>query len=75
MWETVARDRFLHAYLTRSHEGDFLPADREELLTMLDVFEIDKALYELDYEHSHRPDWVRIPLRGIAQVLEREPAR
>jgi maltose alpha-D-glucosyltransferase/alpha-amylase len=75
MWESVARERFLHGYLTRSHEGDFLPADREELLTMLDVFEIDKALYELAYEHGHRPDWVRIPLRGIAQVLEREPAR
>jgi len=75
MWETVARERFLHAYLTRSHEGHFLPTDREELFTMLDVFEIDKALYELAYEHSHRPDWVRIPLRGIAQVLEREPAR
>jgi maltose alpha-D-glucosyltransferase/alpha-amylase len=75
MWETVARERFLRGYLTRSHEGDFLPPDREELLTMLDVFEIDKALYELAYEHGHRPDWVRIPLRGIAQVLEREPAR
>lgn len=75
MWETLARERFLHAYLTRSHEGHFLPTDREELFTMLDVFEIDKALYELAYEHSHRPDWVRIPLRGIAQVLEREPAR
>lgn len=75
MWETVARERFLHAYLSRSHEGSFLPADRETLGTMLDIFEIDKALYELGYEHSHRPDWVRIPLRGITQVLEREPLR
>jgi predicted trehalose synthase len=44
-------------------------------MTMLDVFEIDKALYELMYEQLHRPDWVRIPIRGIAQVTEREPTR
>jgi trehalose synthase-fused probable maltokinase len=74
-WETLARERFLHGYLTRSLEGRFLPPDRETLMTMLDVFEIDKALYELMYEQLHRPDWVRIPIRGIAQVTEREPTR
>ncbi|HWL65537.1 MAG TPA: hypothetical protein VNP73_06135 [Actinomycetota bacterium] len=72
IWESVARERFLAAYLSRSHEGRFLPSDRETLMTMLDVFEIDKALYELGYEHSHRPDWILIPLQGISQVLERE---
>ncbi|MDP9069656.1 MAG: phosphotransferase [Actinomycetota bacterium] len=70
-WEELARDRFLHGYLTRSHEGDFLPGDRASLLAVLDFFEIDKALYELAYELSHRPTWVHIPLRGIRQVIER----
>jgi len=32
-----------------------------ELTTML----LEKALYELRYELNTRPDWVRIPLRGI----------
>ena len=73
MWETVVRERFLHAYLTRTHEGKFLPADREALSTMLDAFEIDKALYELSYERSHRPAWTRIPIAGIYKVLERAP--
>lgn len=75
MWESLARERFLHGYLTRSLEGRFLPPDRETLMTMLDVFEIDKALYELMYEQLHRPDWARIPVRGLAQVIEREPKR
>ena len=70
-WENLARDRFLHGYLTRSHEGNFLPGDRASLLALLDFFEIDKALYELGYELGHRPDWVPIPLRGIRQVIER----
>lgn len=71
VWENLARDRFLHGYLTRSHEGNFLPADRASLLTVLDFFEVEKALYELGYELSHRPDWIPIPLRGIRQVIER----
>ncbi len=70
-WEQLARDRFLGAYLSRSHEADFLPAERDSISAMLDVFEIDKALYEVGYERSHRPEWVRIPLRGIEQAIKR----
>ena len=70
-WEQLARERFSNGYLTRSHEGDFLPADRGALFALLDFFEIDKALYELGYELSHRPEWIDIPLRGIRQVIER----
>ena len=69
-WETLARERFIHGYLTRSHEGRFVPRDRDELMVMLDVFEIDKALYEVGYERGHRPDWLRIPLRGISTIVE-----
>lgn len=69
-WEQIARERFIHGYLTRSHEGRFVPRDRAELMVMLNVFEIDKALYEVGYERGHRPDWLRIPLRGITKVVE-----
>jgi trehalose synthase-fused probable maltokinase len=74
-WERSARQRFLSSYLATSHEGQFLPADRDAMGTMLDAFEIEKALYELAYESSHRPDWLRIPLRGIAQVCKQGPRR
>lgn len=74
-WEQLARGRFSQGYLTKSHEGDFLPADRAAQADLLDFFEIDKALYELGYELSHRPTWIHIPLRGIRQVIERGEKR
>jgi maltose alpha-D-glucosyltransferase/alpha-amylase len=69
VWEDLARGRFLTAYLRRSHEGKFLPPNRPDLKAMLDVFEIDKALYEIGYEQRNRPDWIQIPLHGLARIL------
>jgi trehalose synthase-fused probable maltokinase len=69
VWEDLARGRFLTAYLRRSHEGKFLPPNRSDLKTMLDAFEIDKALYEIGYERGNRPDWIKIPLHGLARIL------
>jgi trehalose synthase-fused probable maltokinase len=69
VWEDLARGRFLTAYLRRSHEGKFLPPNRSDLKAMLDVFEIDKALYEIGYEQRNRPEWIEIPLHGLARIL------
>jgi trehalose synthase-fused probable maltokinase len=41
-------------------------AQTEELLRL---YLVEKALYELKYELNNRPDWVRIPLRGLRQLL------
>jgi maltose alpha-D-glucosyltransferase / alpha-amylase len=32
------------------------------------LFEIEKALYELRYELNNRPEWVGVPLAGIAEL-------
>ena len=37
---------------------------------LLELFVLEKALYELRYEIDNRPDWVRIPLRGLIEALE-----
>jgi maltose alpha-D-glucosyltransferase/alpha-amylase len=33
------------------------------------MYLIEKALYELGYELNNRPDWIRIPLRGLRHLL------
>jgi maltose alpha-D-glucosyltransferase/alpha-amylase len=70
IWEQWAGASFLKGYLTVAGHAPFLPADPVQRATLLDLFLLDKALYELNYELNNRPDWVRIPLRGLAELLQ-----
>jgi maltose alpha-D-glucosyltransferase / alpha-amylase len=36
---------------------------------LLDLFLIQKVAYEIGYELAMRPDWVRIPLEGLRDLL------
>ncbi len=71
-WHAWVSAIFLAAYLEAAAEGRFLPAAREELAMLLEAYLLEKAIYELAYELNNRPGWVRIPLQGILQLLERE---
>ena len=60
-WEAHNRQAFLEGYLgARRDRRSLLPA-RVGRRRVLIAFELDKALYELDYEQAHRPDWVQHP--------------
>jgi maltose alpha-D-glucosyltransferase/alpha-amylase len=43
--------------------------NRTELNFLLQLYLPEKSVYELGYELNGRPDWIRIPLKGIQQVL------
>jgi predicted trehalose synthase len=51
-------------------EPSLLPPGESNARTLLTIFELEKAVYELRYELNNRPDWVRIPVAGIARLLE-----
>jgi maltose alpha-D-glucosyltransferase/alpha-amylase len=38
---------------------------------LLDLFLVEKAAYEIVYESSSRPDWLDVPVRGLAQLADR----
>ncbi|HEX2164955.1 MAG TPA: maltose alpha-D-glucosyltransferase [Thermoanaerobaculia bacterium] len=46
-----------------------VPNDPADLALLLEVFLLEKAIYELRYELNNRPDWVAIPLAGILDLL------
>jgi maltokinase len=70
-WEERARAGFLEAYLG-TVDPTLLPAGRPAIEKLLAIFELEKAVYELRYELNNRPDWVPIPVAGIARLLETE---
>ena len=48
--------------------GDEAPS-QELTGALLDLFTLQKAIYEVGYELANRPTWVRIPLAGVMDVL------
>lgn len=68
-WYSWVSASFLRGYLTQSGQALFLPQKREDLRVLLDAYLLEKAIYEVRYELNNRPDWVRIPLRGILDLL------
>ena len=72
LWYLWISATFLQSYLAVTSETGLLPSDQEDLGMMLDAYLLDKAVYEVGYELNSRPNWVRVPLRGILQLLEAE---
>ncbi len=67
-WEGRNRRSFLEGYL-RTEGVDALLPNVDDRPTVLAAFELDKAIYEVLYERSYRPDWVDIPRAAIAALL------
>ncbi|KPF96449.1 alpha-amylase [Rhodopseudomonas sp. AAP120] len=72
-WRERATDAFLTAYRETMAGSPVWPADQAAADRLLDFFLIEKALYEIEYELAHRPDWLRVPLAGILRILTRQP--
>jgi trehalose synthase-fused probable maltokinase len=68
-FERRAREAFLDAYYA-GIEPTLLPAGDAAVRNLLSVFELERAVYELQYELEHRPDWVPIAVAGITRLLE-----
>jgi maltose alpha-D-glucosyltransferase/alpha-amylase len=69
IWHTWASAAFLNGYLSTAGQALFVPADPSQRNALIQLFMLDKALYELNYELNNRPDWVRIPLAAIMGLL------
>ena len=68
-WQAQAAGAFLDGY-DEVARGSRLGSARAEMKGLLELFVLEKAVYELKYEVDNRPDWVRIPLTGLLGTLE-----
>ncbi|HZR46197.1 MAG TPA: maltose alpha-D-glucosyltransferase [Candidatus Manganitrophaceae bacterium] len=70
LWFKYISGTFLRSYLDTAKGAPFIPKEMEEIEIILNVFLLDKALYEIAYELNNRPEWVPLPLKGIKHLLE-----
>jgi maltose alpha-D-glucosyltransferase/alpha-amylase len=65
------RRAFFDSYVAESRRRGalYLPATWVAISGLSALFELEKALYELDYEVNNRPDWIHIPLEAVTGLV------
>jgi maltose alpha-D-glucosyltransferase/alpha-amylase len=69
--ESVA-SAYLSSYLATAENSSFVPKSDGDTELLLGFYEIEKVIYEINYELNNRPEWLDIPLTGLLRVLARE---
>jgi maltose alpha-D-glucosyltransferase/alpha-amylase len=72
-WRDRATAAFLAAYRETMTNPSLWPTAPQATEQMLNFFLLEKALYEIEYELAHRPDWLRVPLTGALRILSQQP--
>ncbi|WP_170816406.1 putative maltokinase, partial [Ralstonia pickettii] len=71
-FRAASTERFLEAYAAAIRGPDLNALDQPVVdFHLLDLFLLEKAAYEVNYEASNRPTWLPIPLEGFTRVARR----
>ncbi len=68
-WEERVIERFIGSYRTAVAGCRSIPPDDATFNALVNLFTLEKALYEIVYEATNRPDWLSIPVQGVQRVL------
>jgi maltose alpha-D-glucosyltransferase/alpha-amylase len=71
-WERLAVNAFLMGYKQAARTSAAYPADPAHAHRLIELFTLEKALYEVRYELANRPKWVAIPVKGLLTILASE---
>ncbi len=63
------RNIFLEAYFNKSSDLPTIPEHMDDFIKATAYYEVEKAVYEANYEMNNRPDWIIIPARALVKTL------
>ena len=70
-WAAHMHDVYWESYREALGADERLwPTDAEQTRALLDLFLLEKALYEIEYELTNRPTWSHIPMEATLRILE-----
>jgi maltose alpha-D-glucosyltransferase / alpha-amylase len=67
-WRSVVTRAFIGGYRDATDQVPSVPDKEAALRGLLELFIIEKALYELRYESDNRPDWLDVPVYGLLEL-------
>jgi maltose alpha-D-glucosyltransferase/alpha-amylase len=70
LWSHFSARLFLQGYLESERVKDLVPEKQEDLQMLLEIFMLEKAMYELLYEMESRRSLTALPLMGIQDILK-----
>ena len=68
-WEASCRAAFMDGWRV-TVDRRLLPELELDVNRLLGLLELQKLVYELQYELANRPDWVVIPVAELERILE-----
>lgn len=68
-WYKLISDTFWNTYSESFGKDNKIYASKSEINFLFLLHLLEKAIYEIGYELNGRPHWLKIPLKGIEQVI------
>ena len=69
-WFHYVASTFLCAYHETVDGQSFIPNEASARKLLLRNYTLEKAIYEVGYEMNARPEWLRIPIRGVLYAMK-----
>jgi trehalose synthase-fused probable maltokinase len=69
-WYDTMSETYLKSYYQTLDKLIYYNSNKDEIDFLLQIHLLEKAIYELGYELNARPQWVKIPLKGIEHTLD-----
>jgi maltose alpha-D-glucosyltransferase/alpha-amylase len=71
-WRDESCTAFLEGYRKGIGDAASVPSEEADRRRAIDLFQIEKALYELRYEADNRPLWLSVPAQGLLRLVSEE---